>query len=221
MKLKLFTAAAALVAAINTQAYVIDFTEAAWGSAISGSTATRSFGDLDVTVSGAPGDLSFNDSFYERRGCRAADADLACAGDGLGVIGSENQDEVDFGEFITVSFSEAINVTDVYLLDLFFSDEGNLDETETAVISDGETPSLAFAQDEYKVNGGFLATGYTAQGVTTLVFTSLFSFADFAVAGLEIQSSDVQVPLPGSLILFGSGLLCLGAMKRRKKAQAA
>ena len=209
---------------LSAQAILIDFTDGVWDDALNGTLGTVSYGDLDVTVEASTwlsGYLTFNGSASERAGCELGQSvhGLACDGDGIGVAstlnhyGAGDADEIDIYDlgYITVSFSQTVNIDDVYLLDLFASEGSG----EVAVIN-GTRFGGSYSDNQSTTNlGGFWDTGFTAQGVTSIVLRGNWDlFSDYALAGVEVSA----VPLPGSLVMFGSGLFLLGMVNRKKKS---
>ena len=63
----------------------------------------------------------------------------------------------------------------------------------------------------------FLTMAINGSAFTSLVLTSATGFSQikqFEISGVS------QVPLPGALVLFGSGLVGLGVLSRRRKKPA-
>jgi len=202
---------ATLAFSVSAQANLIDFTGADWEQAIiDGGGTTASIGNVTLTAN--TGSLTFNRN--DSGGCKAGQPTngLSCDGDGIGI----NNDEITQGgsQNITISFQQAVNITDILLLDLFSNESGrdvNGDPTvgEIAIIDGIEYfgPNL--------LPGGFYETGFSGQAITSIVFSgNLDSFSDYAVAGIKIS----PVPLPGAAILFGSALLGFFGFKRRRNA---
>lgn len=191
---------ATLAFSISAQATLIDFTDQSWEAAISaGSGTTATLGN--VTLTAKSGSLTFNRS--DNGGCvagRPANG-LTCDGDGIGI----NNDEITQGgsQQITISFQQAVDITDIFLLDLFSSER-----TGEIAIIDGAQYS-----GSNLLAGGFFETGFNGLGITSIVFSgNLDSFSDYAVAAIEVSA----VPLPGAAILFGSALLGFFGFKRRR-----
>ncbi len=190
---------------VSVHATLIDFTDQSWKDALDGNNLTSVTVD-NVTLSSTGGYLTFNSGSSERAGCQAGqpDNELMCLGDGIGV-GSSNPDEINQGgaQTITVSFNEAVDVSDILLLDLFSTEQTG----ERAIINGNQ-----YFGDNL-LAGGFYATGFTGQNIFSLVFSgNLDSFSDYALAGINIS----PVPLPGAAILFGSALLGFFGFKRRR-----
>ena len=193
---------AVFVVSMSAQATLIDFTDQSWEQAISaGSGTTATIGN--VTLATNTSSLTFNRA--DKGGCVAGQPanGLTCDGDGIGI----NNDEITQGgsQQITISFQQAVNITDIFLLDLFSSERTG----EIAMI-DGvqySGPNL--------LAGGFFETGFNGLGITSILFSGNFdSFSDYAVAAVEVSA----VPLPGAAILFGSALLGFFGFKRRRTA---
>lgn len=229
-------------------AVLIDFTTSGWlgaNSAINSGAGTG-FGDPDagdVTVKAynvngaktgvgiATGILNADDiSNAGKLILPCIDVGLACDKDGIGIRQEGNNDDeisrLNGGEILRVSFENKVDILAIGVLDLFAPDSENL---ETASWSIGNlTPK-----------GSLLGTASNANGfveVTDLINLVSVSFIDFFVAAGSNFNSDFAlaylrvapagtinvVPLPGSVYLFGTGLLGLGFMarRRRKKSQA-
>jgi len=197
---------------MSAHATLIDFTDQSWKDAITG-TDTFSATVGNVTVASTGRDyryLTFNAN--DNGGCLNGPASsiLECKGDGIGI----RNDEITQGGYqeITVSFQEAVNITNIYLLDLFFSDNGNTGNNEIALIDSNNNQSYIFTATEW-VTGGFYATGFTGQNISSIIFSANNDgFSDYAIAGIDIS----PVPIPGAAILFGSALLGFFGFKRRR-----
>jgi len=111
-------------------------------------------------------------------------------------------------ESLTVSFRPAVDVINVYLLDLFYG------EPEYAVITlNSGTPTVLRGTNDL---GGLRITGISGADITSIVFEAEGRFSDYALAAIEVTS----VPEPGTLVLLGSGLLGLGIVRRKKVSVA-
>ena len=194
---------ATLLFSLSSHATLIDFTDSSWQAAIDGDTATIG----DITLTASTGYLTFNAD--DNAGCLAGQPTngLTCDGDGIGIYDDEIASK--YQQQITIDFAQAVNISNIFLLDLF-PNEGPDGEAEQAIIN-GEQ----YFGDNL-LAGGFYATGFTAQGITQLIFSgNLDDFSDYAVAGIEVSA----VPLPGAVVLFGTALLgFFGVNAGRKRA---
>ncbi|SMF56101.1 PEP-CTERM protein-sorting domain-containing protein [Alteromonadaceae bacterium Bs31] len=189
----------------SANAVLIDFTDENWATSAPG-----------VTVTANPDQLTFNQR--DRGGCVLGQSyhNLACDGDGIGVVNDEISEigNNNVHQSITVDFGRAVNVSNVFLLDLFASERGeraDLRQIGEIAVIDGIT--FQAVAGGYNV-GGFWDTGFSAAGITSLKFTGYNDlFSDYAIAAIEVS----PVPLPGSLVLMGSVLMGLGMYRRKKK----
>ena len=190
---------------ITSQATLIDFTDINW-SIVNG-TDVAGIGNL--TLSSTGGDMTFNAG--DNGGCIAGQGShgLACDGDGIG-IGNDEITELGntrAAQTITISFDNAVNITNLFLLDLFGSERSG----EVAII-DGNPYQAPVGN--LGIAGGFFATGYTGLGITEIILSGNRDFfSDYAVAGIEVS----PVPLPGAVFLFGSALLGFFGFRRFRK----
>ena len=189
-------------------ALLIDFTSDDWNGA---NGQNPSYGQVVtgvglVTLTAAGGTLTFNSG--DNGGCLAgggAAFGLACDGDGIGI----DDDEITFrDEMLTVTFASAVDVINIYLLDLF----DNQGEFEQAIITVGGGSGIAVNGSSTDV-GGFIITGIVENGVTTINFSTSANWdqTDYALAAIE-----VSVPEPGTLLLLGAGLFAMGLAQRRR-----
>lgn len=186
------------------QAAYIDFTNSAW----QGAQGLSSFTYDGVTLSSTGGSMTFNSSSWEKNGCAnshsATAVNLACDGDGIGI----RDDEItgNAGQKITVTFSSAVNIVEVELLDLF-PNEGGTGNHEVAIIN----ASNLFSNPVF-LAGGYYATGFQSNGTTTLEFSAANdNWSDYALARITTSS----VPEPASIAMLAIGLIGLGAARKR------
>lgn len=156
--------------------------------------------DAGVTVSGVPNQLYRDNQ------------------DGYGIRGGEN-DEIDRNELLIVDFDNGYYnshsaIVGILVTDLFDAPDGaGAGESGwvEVFLVDGSTFVVRFAQNTSDPNGEYyvdLGSGYQ---VARFVFhASAGSGQEYSVAGF------VQVPEPGTLAIFGIGLLMIVALRRRK-----
>lgn len=209
---------------IGASAAILDFTDLTSYTS-TGPVATGSIGSVGWTLTPSGGALNVNTTpdVGDSTGIP-----LALDTDGVGVIGGGTNDEVtDDDESLLLSFSRAIKVTAVHVLDLFFSD----------TVPDNKELALAYDDDDNTLivtvtagvplgaaNGGYKKSDpFGEYAVRNIRFeaggAADDTTYDFALAAIEYASGDGQepdpVPLPaGGLLLIG-GLAALAAARRR------
>lgn len=189
----------------------LDFTDTAiWGGA-NGATSFMATDDgITATLIATGGNMTTN-ATGDQAGCAASIAPLACLGDGIGIV----DDEVSGGgtQSLTLSFDSAVNVNSISFLDLF---DENPAESVTLLVMFAAGGSSSFTATSPGSNpGGFLEwTAGPLNGVTSIEFSAatLSSSNDFALAAANVSA----VPLPAAAWLFGSALLGLVTVARRK-----
>lgn len=231
-----FVSAIATVAAlafVPSQASVVDLTDR---NVFSGGPASGSWiadvdgSGVDIWIESAGG--SMNTGENGPNNCSVTPG-LVCQSDGVGI----GDDEItrSRNESITMTFSQAIDLVEIYFLDLFKKNAQSVadGDIETAVTelwtrdgNGGFTQQAILMTDAVTHNGiGFAAeTLANLTRVDRLVFRAGNgaddSSSDFALAGLQfVPSSDFNaVPVPGALPLFLAGGMGFAALRRRRSA---
>lgn len=202
---KLAAAVALAAASMSASATAfIDFSDAAWGTAISGSTTTATVGGVTVEAFSSLAPL--------------ASVTLTWSGtNGLGIKTfpvDPNADEVGYLERLRITFSSHVDVQSVFL---------------KKFVNDG----IPFGREKVDIsaNGGS-STTFTANG--TNPYQAVFPFAgaeyldikgnklgsEASVFKLQVASlpKNGDVPLPATLPLMGLGLAALAGLSRRRQS---
>jgi hypothetical protein len=203
--------AATLMGSVGAFASTIDLTDN--GSYVAnGSSAEGVVDGVTWEITPVPGDATLTYNTPYDGGAEPVGAGLAFENDGIGI----DDDEVTFdAESLVMTFSEAVTVESVAVLDLFGLETMTLwaDGVEIGTL----TTTTASGDNSF---GGYalyvLGTPVTA---TTLTFVpgsqnDEYGSPDFALAAVTL--APVPVPAAGLLLLGGLGLL--GAAKRRRNA---
>jgi hypothetical protein len=205
-----------LAATLPAQATIIDFT------ATTSSSVTSD--GITATATAENGALTFETFNGDSSSAPCSSSLLACRYDGLGV----NDDEITYGvtasaESVNVTFNQLVNVSNVYLFDLFgVNDDGRGNPAEVAKIQFYGTggTDLGLSSVTGTAPPGTLS-GYAdwagnVSGVSSIRFyTDQVRNSDFSLAGLQV--STVAVPEPGILSLLGAGLAVFGFLGRRRR----
>jgi hypothetical protein len=194
----------------SVQASYIDFASAAFAGAnglnsFSITNANNSGIDINLRAAPTTAKLTYNtpitgDNFK----------------DGIGI----NDDEITGGtlEFLTVSFTNGpVSLSKIDITDLF--NENGYREIGLFSV-DGSSTWVSFSANPDQVSGtnGWLSLAVNYSNISSIVFKGEVSNirSDYSLRGLQVTRS---VPEPGSIILFGTGLLGLIGLSigRRKK----
>jgi hypothetical protein len=167
------------------------------------------------------GDLSGTNNGFD--GVAKPAAALAFEGDGIGIIDDETSNRG--REYLTLSFSKAVEVTAFHFLDLFFGTPENKNKVGYEAVSVFDTVTnlliAEFTSDQFldaNAIGGYKFGSLTTPWVgTSLTFRTSGSRddadIDFALAAVDV--APVPVPAAGLLLLTAVGGL---AVARRRKA---
>ena len=196
-------------------AATIDFTDSSTFTfspdAITGTAGTGTF-----TLTGS-GDLTLGPDGPGPVG------DLLGGNDGVGVV----DDEVTFpGQSVTLTFSDAVEITGLYFLDLFQAPD--LSDSEAVDVSaDGGLVSASFAAQTPLLSPAVGFGSFDGLSIFGTSFTfsaqagnDLAAMPDFSLAGVEFDFAGVvaPIPLPAGVLLLGAALGGLGFAGRRRKS---
>jgi len=199
---KLAAAVALAAASMSASAVSINFADAAWGTAISGSTATVGGVTVEAFSSLAPlASVTLTWSATYGLGIRTFPVD-------------PNADEVGYLERLRISFSSPVDVQSVFL---------------TKFVNDGFP--LGREKVDISANGGSFTT-FTATGTNPYQAAFPFTGANYldirgnklgseaAMLSLNVASlpKTGDVPLPATLPLMGLGLAALAGLSRRRQS---
>ncbi len=200
-------AALSICVASGASAAVIDFTSAA--------TGTSGMADgISWTMSATPVQGN-NTQLYDGAGVPVGGLGLAFERDGAGV----GNDEISFGETLTITFSAPVKFMAFAFLDLF-KNARNAAIGEVGVMTINGVDYTA-TYDPLAPGGyaeSFLPKGIIASSATFTVRKSndKVGLADGAVAGLQFDALPIPVPASGLMLL--GGVAGMAALRRRKRA---
>lgn len=207
--------------AAPANAAIIDFTLSNWLGA--GSFSQTIDGNLITVSSLTLGGVLNSDSVSDPGAAPCTLTEVSCQTDGIGI----NDDEVGGVQILRVSFGTAVNIFQIGFLDLFTP---SLENIETASWTTDQSHSGSLPGDGSNDNG-FAGVTFLSDGLVGVSFIDFFvdsinsnSNSDFALAYINVGESTAinEVPLPASAYLFGTALLAMGALgRRRRKNQAA
>lgn len=197
----------------------ISFLDSAWNPGNTNSF-TRDLGYLGsewagitLTIASGPGNLYWDNN------------DGNGFADGYGVKGGE-QDEVDLSEVLTMTFSQAVNLTAIDITDLFYKEGEGYAEVGYYALNGGaavEFLQTDTSQTPSPASNGLLTIDLgLGQSVTSITFTGLTDVPsgqnhDYSVSGLRAAST-TQTPEPGTMLLFGTALAGGAFFRRRRRS---
>lgn len=238
-----------LSAAFAANAALLDFTDldtfTAPGATATTSSASGMLGSIKWTLTPSSTPMKYNFPVGSGGGLGGTDdgfdgvakpvgTGLTYDGDGIGIT----DDEISGSrETLTLSFSRAVRITGIHILDLFFSEDGQSPDNpgagdlyEYVDVFDTVTNALlaTYRADQLLLNtaennggnaiGGYKFGGLNYEGKSLTFQMGMLgnrddSTRDFALAGVEV--SPIPVPAAGLLLLTALGGL---ALARRKSA---
>ena len=156
--------------------------------------------------------------------CLPTGLDYACQGDGIGI----GDDEVSYlgedqREVLTIYFTGGpVAISEVSFLDLFIEGRTLYTESAYVFINGDVTANMIFdATAGTGTNGFYRASGSPISGISSISFGAACDMeggpedckkVDYSLAGINV------VPIPAAAWLFGSGLIGLAGIARRRKA---
>ena len=152
--------------------------------------------------------------------------------DGLGVYGLKEPDEIDFSEFIEITFDTDVLLASVSVSDFFnrFKDGGDGSDPvrgEVGYLSLwldgaqlGSSPLTFFGDVSDQANGEQTIAIAPWAKVDSIKFYTMAKNDDFSIKGLEFFTEYTDVPEPSIAVLLGLGLMGLGLSRRRQAKQA-
>jgi hypothetical protein len=183
---------------------VIDFANSAFSIVDGKITETVSYGDLDITFNSLTGALlTYNPG----------------PGGGVDGIGIRD-DEISAEELLEIGFSNDLYLTQIYITDLFYEgDPGYQEQGKYKLLINSTWTDWAIfvaplANSSYPTTNGEHQIGIDpSNAVSAIQFAAVVpSRNDYSVRGV----GTVHTPEPATMILLGSGLICIAALSRKK-----
>jgi hypothetical protein len=198
-------------------------TDTFWNAVDSTGATNLSFADSTAGTSGVS--LTFN-AIWSNVGASATNTLL-----GDRIIRDPNQGAAPPTETITISGLTPNSIFDIVLYNGFFAQQysiiGQTGVGSASITPDADSPSTDFPNwtegVEYARLNSAMSDGSGQLQIQDLPIAGGLFGVNSALAGLQIQDASqnqeiAHAPIPPALLLFGSGLLGLIGISRRKKA---
>ncbi len=215
----------------NALAAYLDFTDSTVIANLNGITdgfeGTTADG-IGFTLTSTSGTVNFNEGYDgapSNPGCQANGGPLACHFDGAGLDNDEISGlTVSSGQVLTLAFDTEVVISSLEFLDLYRNSNPDRGGEQVRVSIDGGSPELVQASAT-SGDGGYASLDFLALGGPVvgqiIEFTAFQGFLlqddrdnDYAFAGAHIS----PVPVPAAVWLFGTAMLGLLGIRRRRSA---
>ena len=225
MSIKSLAASAAAIAASFSlgavaNAAFLDFTDAGLLTGTVDTPTSVSIDGIGVTITSSASQIFLGEAlddpsvpFCQEGGART----FACDQDGIGIRG----DEISEGSYVQLDFSQAVDIRNIFLLDIFEAPDGSDEERGIVASVNGEEAVVVTAEDLFQeVANGFADYSVDLGAVTSIRFlvgegNDSIGVGDFALAGLTFDAS--PIPVPGAMVLFATAMGAAGAARRRAR----
>lgn len=201
---------------------LLDFTDNSTVSETSSGVFEGTFNGVGFTLTSSDGLVNFNESYDGSSTAHCGVGLLKCDNDGAGI----NNDEitsgagVDAGQTLTLHFESSVYIHGFDFLDLYDNRAASAGREQAAIIIDSAGAILVDAIG-IPGDGGYANRTITRVLANTIQFTAYpggtlqdDSTNDYSLAAVRVSA----VPIPAAAWLFGSGLIGLAGIARRRKA---